>query len=305
MAKMSPIKGACLTIIYKFLCIVLLILSACSHSTFKENSNIPMRIVSLAPGITETLFALGLGSRIIGVTRYCTYPLQTKGIEKIGGYSDANIEKIVSMHPDLVILSREHEKQQSSLNRFGVSTLMIDNSSCAAICSSFAVIGRRCGVFHATDSLILEFNDKLTKPARQAYISKILFCVGRDNPGSGRIKSVYIAGRSSYYNDLIEAAGGKNVFTDSVPAYPQLSTEGILSLAPDVIIDVAPSMENCNCNTLVADWNSMDRIPAVKNKRIYCIANDYATVPGPRILLLLDDLKRIVADTEVVAKDNR
>ena len=300
MAKMSPIKGACLPII-----IVLLFLCGCSHKRVTENNGNPERIVSLAPGITETLFALGLGNRIIGVTRYCTYPLQTKDIEKIGGYSDANIEKIVSMHPDLVILLREHEKQQNSLNRFGVSTLMIDNSSCAAICSSFAVIGRRCGVSHAADSLILEFNDKLTKPARQEYIPKVLFCVGRDNPGSGRIKSVYIAGCGSYYNDLIEAAGGKNVFTNSDRAYPQLSMEGILALAPDIIIDVASAMENCNCNTLIADWNSMERLPAVKNKRIYCIANDYATVPGPRILLLLDGLKRIIADTEGVTKDNR
>lgn len=259
---------------------------------------IPKRIISLAPSITETLFALGLGDRVIGVTKYCKYPSQTKNIEKVGGYSDANLEKVVALHPDLVVLSLEHEKQRIYLNRFGVSTLMINHSTCAAVCSSFALIGKRCAVTTASDSLIRLFHDRLAQTPRiQGPRPRVLFSVGRDSPGAGRIKSVYAAGGATFYNDLIKAAGGENVITDATPAYPRLSLEGILSLAPDIIIDVAPAMGDYNCDFLIADWHSIDRIPAVKNKRIYCMSNDYTTVPGPRMLLLLDDLKRMIADT--------
>jgi iron complex transport system substrate-binding protein len=278
----------------------------CSHNRQEQAPVMPKRIISLAPSITETLFALGLGDRIVGITRYCTYPAQTKSIEKVGGYSDANLEKIIVLRPDLVVLLREHEKQQSYLNRFGVSTLMIDNSTCAAVCSSFALIGRRCGVTHASDSLIGLFHVQLTQPTHgQTARPKVLLCVGRDSPGAGGIKSIYAAGRGSYYNDLVESAGGTNAFSDSAPAYPRLSAEGILTLLPDIVIDVAPAMGNYNCSSLVADWNSMNRIPAVNNKRVYCMGKDYATVPGPRMLLLLDDLKRIIADTNGTYREHR
>lgn len=280
-------------------CILFAAVIGCSRK--QEHIETPKRIISLAPGITETLFALGLGERVIGVTSYCTYPPQTKDIEKIGGYADANLEKIIALHPDLVVLSREHEKQRLYLNRFGVGTLEINNTTCESVCSSFVLIGKRCCVANAADSLNRLFNERLTQETSSRPMRpKVLFCVGRDSPGAGRIKSVFAAGSSTFYNDLIEAAGGTNAFSDSVPAYPRLSPEGIMAIAPDIVIDVAPAMGNYNCESLVADWLSMSRIPAVKSRKVYCMAKDYATVPGPRMLLLLDDLRRIIADAGAI-----
>ncbi len=284
--------------------ILLTLVSGCYRDQKQEA--IPNRIISLAPGITETLFALGLGDRVIGVTSYCNYPLQTKAIEKVGGYSDANLEKIIALHPDMVVLSKEHEKQCAYLNRFGIRTLEIDNSTFDKACSSFALIGKYCGVKGKSDSLIHLFQEQMTTANRSRKIQpKVLFCVGRDSPGSGKIKSIYVAGSTTFYNDLIEAAGGGNAFCDSIPAYPRLSTEGIMTLKPDIIIDIAPAMSNCNCAALVADWFNMDRVPAVKNKRIYCLAKDYATVPGPRMLLLLNDLRHIIAEVDSLDANRR
>ncbi|MBN1306656.1 MAG: ABC transporter substrate-binding protein [Chitinispirillaceae bacterium] len=253
------------------------------------------RIVSLAPSITETLFALGLGKKLVAVTSYCVYPPQTAAIEKIGGYADANIERIVAVHPDLVVLSSEHEKQRISLERFSVPTLTVDHSTCASLCSSFISLGRICGVNRTADSLVALFTMRLNKkkPDTQALL-KVLLCVGRDAPGAGTIKSVFVAGRSTFYNDLILAAGARNAFPDSVPAYPKLSPEGILALAPDVIIDVAPAMGSYACSLLVWDWQKMGRVPAVANGRVHCMSSDYAAVPGPRLLLLLDDIEDIL-----------
>jgi iron complex transport system substrate-binding protein len=274
---------------------VLCILCVPGGERRSQTASVPMRIVSLAPGITETLFTLGLGDKVIGVTTYCTYPPQTDSIEKIGGYADANLERIVTLRPDLVIMSGEHEKQRVYLERFGVRTLTVDQSRCAALCSSFVLIGRACGAETAADSLVALFTKRLRrKDPDTAAPLKVLFCVGRDAPGTGTIKSVFAAGRSTFYNDLILAAGARNAFPDSAPAYPKLSPEGILALAPDVIIDVAPAMGSYACSLLVADWQKMDRVPAVARGRVHCMSSDYATIPGPRLLLLIDDIKMIL-----------
>ncbi|MDG5816026.1 helical backbone metal receptor [Chitinispirillales bacterium ANBcel5] len=256
----------------------------------------PQRIISLAPSITETLFALGLGDRVIGVTSYCKHPPQTEGIEKIGGYADANLERIISLKPDVVILTGEHEKQRIYLERFSITTLVVENYSISAICSSFAIIGRHCGVKSASDSLIGLFADKVPDDGNSVHSApKVLICVGRDNPGAGRVGSVFAAGKSTFYNDLVEAAGGVNAFFSRSPNYPRLSPEGILSLEPDIIIDIASSMGEYSCDMLINDWSSFTRLPAVRNNNVFCLSNDYATIPGPRMLLLLEDIRKIIA----------
>jgi iron complex transport system substrate-binding protein len=271
-------------------------LSGCSSPQSSE-SGIPQRIVSLSPSITETLFALGLGSRVIGVTTFCLYPPEAKLIEKIGDYADANLEKIIALRPDLVILSAEHEKQQVYLHRFGVSTLSVGNTTCAEICTSFAAIGRRCGAEKASDSLIALFRSRMSiASGGLSARPRVLICVGRDSPGAGRITSVFAAGARTFYYDLIDAAGGVNAFPDSTPAFPRLSAEGVYAIAPDIVIDVAPAMGAYSCAALVADWQSMKRVPAVARGAVYCVPDSYATVPGPRLFLLLDDLRHMIAD---------
>jgi iron complex transport system substrate-binding protein len=275
-----------------------LAIAGCAHREHAV-AIVPKRIVSLAPSITETLFSLGLGDRVVGVTTRCHFPPKADSIEKIGDYADANLEKIISLHPDLAVLCPEHEKQRLYLERFHVQTLTIANSTYAEVCSSFVAIGRRCGAVRAADSLVALFSEHInTTNVRSGKKQKVLFCVGRDSPGGGKIRTVYVAARKTFYSDLLDAAGAENAFTDSLPSYPRISPEGILSLAPDVIIDIAAAMGNYSCDALAHDWLAMDRVVAVKNCRVYCLAKEYATVPGPRLLLLLDDIRKCINGSE-------
>jgi iron complex transport system substrate-binding protein len=262
------------------------------------NQITPARIISLAPSITETLFALGLGDKVVGVTNYCHYPPATESIERIGGYTDANLEKILSLEPDLVILQKEHEKQRSFLQRYGLTTLAVDFSTIKNICHSFEIIGKKCGAEKEADSLVLCFAPLLHSDTSTAPRPKVLLCVGRDSPGGGTVKSVYAAGAGTFYNSLIEAAGAVNAFVDTIPHYPKLSMEGIITVAPDIIIDVAPAMGDYVCTTLVADWKSAAMIPAVDKNRVYCLAADYATVLGPRVLKLFSDIREMIGEAE-------
>jgi iron complex transport system substrate-binding protein len=272
---------------------------SCVKTPPSQQSALPTRIVSLAPSITETLFALGLGDRIIGVTGYCVYPPQARTIAKIGGYADANLEKIVSMRPDLVVLSYEHEKQRHYLEGFNIPVVAVGNTTCAEVCSTFAVLGRRCGVPLAADSLIKLFSDRLstmtTGHDTLRSRPKVLFCVGRDNPGGGKVSGVFVAGKATCYNDLLWAAGGQNALEGEKLRYARMSMEGVLAAAPTIVIDIASAMDNCTCSLLVRDWNAMERLPAVVNRNVYCLSNDYCSVPGPRLLLLLEDIERIIA----------
>lgn len=268
--------------------------TACGKKEISSET-VPARIVSLAPSITETLFALGLGDRVIGVTKHCSYPPEVSAVEKIGGYADANLERIVSLRPDLVVLSDMHEKQRVYLERFGIRTLTVNHTGWSSICTSFVLIGKACGASSASDSLVSAFNNGLQKNQRNTEEkARVLFCVGRDAPGTGSISSIFAAGRSTFYNDIIEAAGGENAFRDSFPAYSKLSAEGIFSLAPDLIIDVAPAMGRYSCSLLVRDWQTLTRVPAVKHKQVHCMSGEYVTIPGPRLLMLLDDLQQIL-----------
>jgi iron complex transport system substrate-binding protein len=282
--------------ILSYICIVLFFAVApfsCSKYSH-ETSSVPQRIVSLAPSITETLFSLGLSKKIVGVTTYCVYPPEAKTIEKIGSYVEINLEKILLLKPDLIILQREHEHVRLFFNNYDVQTLIVDYSSIAAMCSTFSKIGYLCGVQREADSLI-----EIFKPVESSHESgtdapRVLLCVGRNAPGSGDIAGVFIAGQSTFYNDLITGAGGRNVYTKDLPEYPQLSKEGVIALSPDVIIDIASSMTKDRCDPLIGDWSSVVMVPAVRRGEVHCIAQDYATIPGPRTILLLNDLKEIL-----------
>lgn len=268
--------------------------ACCSDTAPQAKTGAPERIVSLAPSITETLFALGLGDRIVGVTKFCSYPPAVDSIEKVGGYTDTNLEKIVRLKPDLVVLQVEHEKHRRFLKRFEVPFVTVDFGTLDAIQTSIVALGKACGAEVKADSLVKLFRTTTGVTRQDSFRPRVLLCVGRDSPGGGRVRSVYAAGAGTFYNGLIEAAGGKNAIVDSVPHYPKLSLEGIITVAPEVIIDVAPAMGPYACSTLVADWKSVAMVPAVDHNRVYCLAADYATVPGPRLTLLLNDLRELM-----------
>jgi iron complex transport system substrate-binding protein len=262
-------------------------------------SSVPQRIVSLAPSITETVFAFGLGSKIVGVTTYCKYPDSALSIEKIGGYADANLEKIVSLKPDLVIGTTEHIVQKEYLQRAGINVLTVNYSSLDSTLESFLRIGKACDVDSYAVALVTKFRESISQLDTVLIGSRLslMLCVGRANPGEGVIRSIYIAGKSTIYNEIIDAAGGKNAFCDSLPQYPKLSPEGIMYLNPDIIIDIASAMSNYNCSDLIKDWQGMKNVKAVEKNNIFCIDKGYATVPGPRILLLIQDLKEIIGNS--------
>lgn len=260
----------------------------------------PQRIVSLAPSITETLFALGLGDRVVAVTTFCDYPPAARALQKVGGYMDPSYETILRIEPDLVVLMSEHTVVQRFLRARRIPLLRIDNHDIRGIVRSFRLIGEACGRTEAADSLVNVVRTELAAAASDTTgpAPRVLLCVGRDNVGSGRISRVYAAGCSTFYDELLRAAGGVNAYPDSGIQYPHLSAEGVVAMAPDIVVDMMASMDDASRGTVRGDWERLTVVPAVRSGMVFCLTGKHLTIPGPRIVMILRDLRRIVEEWE-------
>ncbi len=272
-----------------------------NHDDFKSNivdSGNYKRIISLAPNITEKLFALGLGDRIVGVTRFCKYPPKALEKEKVGGFFDPNYEAIVVLKPDLIILLPEHENIQKYVNELGLKSLVVKNRRIDEILNTITTIGTICGSEDSANELLSKIKSRM-KIIKDKTTGKkqpsVLISIGR-TLGSGSLKEVCISGKNTFFDELITYAGGRNAWEEIKIAYPVLSAEGLLHINPDVIIDMVPSLEMKELDETVVmkEWKSVSSVNAVKNNRVHVLNNDYAVIPGPRFILLLEDLARIL-----------
>ncbi len=249
----------------------------------------PTRIVSTAPSITEMLYALGLGGRLVGDTIYCHYPPEAANKPKIGTYIDPNLEAIAALKPDLVIIQKNPVQLQAKLERLGLRVLEVRHDNMAEVFQSIAAIGKAAGV----DAKAAELNANLRRELDgiHAEVAKLppttmMFVVGR---APGRIEDIIATGRASYLNDIIQLAGGANIFRDSVAPYPKVGIEEILARNPEVIIDMGDMTDTAGVTTerkraVVALWNRYPSLRAVRNHRVYAVASDIFVVPGPRMV---------------------
>ncbi|MGA1839402.1 MAG: ABC transporter substrate-binding protein [bacterium] len=256
------------------------------------------RIISLAPSITEVLFALGLGDRVAGVTNFCDYPVETKFKEKVGGYYDTSYETILSLEPDLVIMLPEHETQKNYLDRLGVPILVVDQRDTRGIMKSFITIGRACGKeIRARQILkdIITRMDLIKDKTMGLPRPKVLICVGR-TMGSETLEDIFITGRKGFYNEIITLAGGINAYEGHEIRYPTLTGEGITRLNPDVIIEIIPDLldRGLDEEKVKNEWGLLPGLNAVKNNRIYIFGKDYVATPGPRFILILEQMARAI-----------
>lgn len=255
------------------------------------------RIISLSPNITEILFELGLGDKIVGVTNFCNYPPAASHISKVGGYFDPNFEAIVMLKPDLVLILPEQENVKDFLSRLNISFSIVNNKTVSDIFTGIKIIGVTFGKEEPAEKLLLSLRTRLEKVKQKTKnLTKpaVLITVGR-TLGTGALADVYAAGKGTYFDELIKLAAGKNVIELSNISYPLLSAEGIIHLNPDIIVDFATDFEKQQLSEaeVKADWSCISEVSAVKNDRIYIRSQSYAVIPGPRFIVLLEDLAQI------------
>lgn len=256
------------------------------------------RLISLSPSITEMVFALGLGDRLVAVTDYCDYPPEAQSLPSIGGYTDPSLEAIVAQEPDLVILLQAQQQLRQQLNAMGIVTHSIDNFTLLDIEAAIASIGQLTGHDKQASALLDEIHKTIEqvqhKVAGQPPVRTMISIAHYVN--TEKLDTIYLAGQQDFYNDLLKLAGGTNVFLDKHIKVPSITEEGILRMNPDVIIDVFPEADDhhSDMNLVKQQWLKLDAVSAVKQGRVHIIERDYASIPGPRIFLLLPEFARLL-----------
>ncbi len=255
------------------------------------------RIISLAPSITETLFKLGLADRVVGVTDYCDFPPEAQAKTRIGGYYDPNYEAIIALRPDIVIMLPEHQEPKQYLSRFGLNLLIVDHKSIPAILSSITAIGNACGAEQKAAFIVHDLRERMESIKLKTdglNRPKVMITVGR-NMGSGSLKDIYISGRDGFYDKMITLAGGVNAYTGNV-TFPVVSGEGIIRMNPEVIIDIIPDLEQKGWDKamITKEWKTIFQVDAIKNNRVYIFGEDYVAVPGPRFILIMEQMAKVI-----------
>jgi iron complex transport system substrate-binding protein len=265
--------------------------------TYLQDHDSYRLIVSLAPSITEILFALGLEDSVVGVTRYCDFPPVARTKTNVGGYYDPNYESIVTLYADLVIMLEEHEEPRQYLSELGLNTLVVNHKSISGILNSITVIGKTCGVDKKAEAIVRDLQlrmERIRQKTEGLPRPRVMISVEK-NMGSGNLKDVYISGREEFYNEMITLAGGVNAYAGDI-AFPAVSREGIVQMNPEVIIDIIPDIDEKDTgNAMISkEWDALSQVDAVSKDRVYVFGEDYVVIPGPRFILILEKMARLI-----------
>lgn len=263
--------------------------------TIKE---MPHRIVSLSPSNTETLFALGLGDRIVGDTNYCNYPPQAANITHVSDLVDVSEEKVMTASPDVIFAqSLTPEAVVNKLQGMGYNTIANDPSNYTQIRDVIMMMGRATGsTDNATKlwgniSARVDAVTSVTSKLNDSQKPRVLLLTGYV-PG----EPIYVFGSNTYGDDLIKLSGGTDA-AGNVSSFGVMSTEAIIKDDPDIIIVPVD-----NIMTTTADYNAlkngneswMKGLSAVKNGKVYAVNGDIVNRPGPRVADAVENIARIV-----------
>jgi len=255
-------------------------------------NEVPQRIVSFGPSITETLFALGLGEKVVGVSDFCDYPEEAKSKPKVGNAFSPSLERIIELEPDLV-LTVKHEQLNMELESLGVKFMVLDPKDINDIFKDIELLGKVTGTESEAEKLIRDMQDDISYVSHQvedAHPVSVFFIVDATDPNNP-----WTAGAGSFIDALINMAGGENVAAEAHGAWVQFSIEQIVSSDPEVIIiqTMTGGIPTVSKEVLEEHpaWREMS---AVKQGRISFIDGDLVSRPGPRIVQGLEEIAKII-----------
>lgn len=245
----------------------------------------PRRIISLVPALTEMLFAIGAGPQVVAVSSYDTYPPEAATRPRVGALLDPDVERVLSLTPDLVAIYGSQSDLRRQLERAAISTYDYRHAGLPDILHTIRDLGRVTG--HASGAHALATGierDLATVRARigtRAPLRTVLV-FGRE---PGALRNIYASGGIGFLNDMLVAAGGVNVFADLPQQAVQATTELLLTRAPDVILEVreGPAYSDAQVRQAGADWSRLASVPAVKSGRVHVVSGEGLVVPGPRV----------------------
>ncbi len=250
----------------------------------------PVRIISLIPSITEIVFELGQGKRIIGVTQYSDFPEEVKKLSRVGSYVNLDLERIIALKPDLCLATRDGNPREEvlAIASMGIPVYVVNPRDLTSVMDTVLEIGNILNVKDDAEKLVKGLRNRVARV--DALVSKtklrprVFFQIG--------VAPIVSVGSNTYIHELIVRAGGKNVAEGPV-SYPRFSSEQVLVLSPEIMI--ITSMERGQVfEEVKEEWSRWKTIPAVKNNRITLVDSNILDRPTPRMVDGLELLVEII-----------
>ncbi len=239
----------------------------------------PRRIVSLAPSITECLFSIGCGDRVVGVTLFSDYPPQVKKLPRVGSYIQPNIEKILALRPDLCLATKDGNPRSlvMKLKEVGVDVFVVDPRDIDSLFDTMLVLGRLTGCYIKALEVVNRLKKQVKEVEKRSRTffrhPRVFFQIGVD--------PMVTVGSHTLIDNLITLAGGINIFSGRF-SYPRVSVEQVIARQPDIIVITSMVNSRPNLQRLKEFWFQYGEIPAVKKGNIFVVNSDYFNRPSPR-----------------------
>jgi len=251
---------------------------------------VPKRIVSLAPNITEMIYFLGLGERLVGVTRFSYFPKEAQKKPKVGVYTGVNIEKVVTLSPDLVIATADGNKREDveMLEEAGIPVYVVNPRKVNQVLDTIERLGQICGVTDRAKHLVNCLRERVTKvmkAVRNRERPLVLLVIN--------VKPLISVNQSTIHHDIIKLAGGRNMTGDQSITYPILSMEEVIRKGPDVII-ISSMERGGEFERARKEWFQWSTLPAIQRGRVYLIDSDLIDRAAPRIVTGLEEMARLI-----------
>ncbi len=255
---------------------------------------LPERIVSLGPGITEMLFALGLGDKVVGVTDYCDYPEEAKTKPRVGGFSTPDLERLVAAKPDLVLAGDiQKEVGVPALEKLGLTVVTLAPKTLDGVLNNITLVGHIFGESQEASKLVTQLKERIssvtmkTETLTAEQHPRVLYVLWHD--------PIWSAGRETFVSDLIEKAGGANVFADDFEEFRVVSLEAVITKDPQVIIVSAMGLGGEVVYSSIKGETRLSTVEAMVKNRIYKISDsDLIELPGPRIVDGLEEVAKLI-----------
>ncbi len=254
----------------------------------------PSRIISVVPAVTEMIYGIGAGDLVVGVSSFDRYPAEVAEVAKVGGLVDPDVERVLSLRPDLVIVYATQQEFREQLDRAGIESFAYRHGGLAAVTEMIRTVGAITGRRPGAEALASQIEQRLARVAERVR--------GRGRPRTllvfdrqpSTLRGIYATGGVGFLHDMLETAGGVNVFADVARESVQTNTETLLTRAPDVIIELryADELTAEEARQEEASWALLSTLPAVRRGRVHMLTGNAFVVPGPRIAGATERLAR-------------
>src|SRR5579863_488470 len=272
-----------------------LFLLALSFALCAAGADLPQRIVSLSPDLTEMLYGVGAFSRVVGVSNYETYPPEGAKLPRLGQLHNPNLEKLTAMQPDLVVINNAQAPfLEDTLKELGLRVLKTSNRSIQEVYGAMIAIGRATGDESEAARLVAATREGLDRVARKtARLPKprVVLVVNR-TPGT--LRDLSTATEGSFLAELVEIAGGHIAVPPAKGGYGRLAKEDLLAIDPDIILDFIHGPKSGLVGDPIEAWREMPELKAVRGHRIHEVNQDFVPHASQRIVLTAELFAKMI-----------